>query len=216
MNLSPSSTSCTGGATLKFHEFARKRGWVNPTDSHDTSLMYTYGTGKDLFTWVQDSGYGKHINDYLGGYNLGRPRWMDPGVYPVRERLVDGANRSPDAPFLVDIGGNVGHDLARFHSRYPDAPGKLILQDLPMMIRQIKDLDQAIIRMEYDFHQEQPVKGKSEDLFISHSYSCLSLTYVQGLGPTISIQPYTTGLTMYVKAYLHRLKRPWNQAIADY
>ncbi|KAJ5782046.1 O-methyltransferase family 2 [Penicillium paradoxum] len=152
-------TACTGSATLKFHEFSRRRGWVNPTDSQDTSLMYAYGTDKGIFSWVQDAGYGQHLNDYLGGYNLGRPLWMDPGVYPVKERLIDGADPSPDAAFLVDIGGNVGHDLARFHSRYPDAPGRLILQDLPMMIRQIKDLDPAIIRMEYNFHHEQPVKG---------------------------------------------------------
>ncbi|OQE46563.1 hypothetical protein PENCOP_c001G01452 [Penicillium coprophilum] len=152
-------TTCTAAGTLKFHEFSRKRGWVNPTNSHDTSLMYAYGTEKNVFDWVHDSGYGKHLNDYLGGYNLGRPCWMDPDVYPVKEILIDGADSSPDAPFLVDVGGNMGHDLTRFHSRYPNAPGKLILQDLPMMIHQIKDLDPAIIRMEYDFHQEQPVKG---------------------------------------------------------
>lgn len=104
-----------------------------------------------------------------------------PGVYAVRERLIDGANRSSDAPFLVDIGGNLGHDVARFQkSRYPDAPGRLILQDLPMMIRQVKDLDRAIIRMEHDFNHEQPVRGKSEDLFISHNCSCQSLTICGG------------------------------------
>lgn len=121
--------------------------------------MYAYGTDKDVFSWVHDMGYGTHLNDYLGGYNLGRPWWMDPSVYPVQERLIDGADTSPSAPFLVDIGGNVGHDLERFRRRYPNHPGKLILQDLPMMIRQITDLDPAIVRMEYDFHQEQPVKG---------------------------------------------------------
>ncbi|KAJ5385475.1 Winged helix-turn-helix transcription repressor DNA-binding [Penicillium concentricum] len=152
-------TACTGAGTLKFHEFARKRNWVNPTDNQDTSLMYAYGTDKDIFSFVNDLGYGKHLNDYFGGYNLGRPWWMDPGVYPVKERLIDGADPSPDAPFLVDIGGNVGHDLERFRSRFPNTPGKLIVQDLPLMIRQIKDLDPAIVRMEYDFHDEQPVKG---------------------------------------------------------
>ncbi|KXG50685.1 Winged helix-turn-helix transcription repressor DNA-binding [Penicillium griseofulvum] len=152
-------TAATGAGTLKFHEFSRKRGWVNPTDCQDTSLMYAYSTDKDIFSWVHDLGYGKHLNDYLGGYNIGRPWWMDPCVYPVKEKLIDGADSSPDASFLVDIGGNVGHDLARFHSRYPNAPGKLILQDLPMMIQQIKDLDPAIVRMEYDFHHEQPIKG---------------------------------------------------------
>ncbi|KAG0158638.1 O-methyltransferase, family 2 [Penicillium digitatum] len=158
-------TACNGSGILKFHEFSRKRGWVNPTNPQDTSLMYAYGTDKDIFSWVVDLGYGKHLNDYLGGYNLGRPLWMDPDVYPVKERLIDGAESSPDAPFLVDIGGNVGHDLVRFQSRHPNAPGKLILQDLPMMIRQIKDLDPAIIRMEYDFHDEQPVKGQSLEIF---------------------------------------------------
>ncbi|KAL4917428.1 O-methyltransferase [Aspergillus aurantiobrunneus] len=152
-------TSCTGAGTLKFHEFSRKRGWTNPTDPRDTSLMYAYGTDKDVFSWVHDMGYGQHLNDYLAGYNLGRPLWMDPTVFPVKERLIDGADTSLNAAFLVDIGGNLGHDLERFHRRYPDAPGKLILQDLPMMIRQIQDLDPTIVRMEYDFHQEQPVKG---------------------------------------------------------
>ncbi|KAJ5615267.1 hypothetical protein N7537_000381 [Penicillium hordei] len=152
-------TTSTGAGTLKFHEFSRKRGWVNPTDPWDTSLMYAYGTDKNIFPWVRDLGYGDHLNDYLGGYNLGRPLWMDPSVYPVEERLIDGADSSPDAPFLVDIGGNMGHDLERFQSRYPNAPGNLILQDLPMMLDQIKDLDPAIIRMGYDFHDEQPVKG---------------------------------------------------------
>ncbi len=127
--------------------------------------MYAYGTDKNIFPWVRDLGYGDHLNDYLGGYNLGRPLWMDPRVYPVEERLIDGADSSPDAPFLVDIGGNVGHDLERFQSRYPNAPGKLILQDLPMMIDQIKGLDPAITRMGYDFHDEQPVKGRSAELF---------------------------------------------------
>ncbi|KAI3055099.1 hypothetical protein CBS147353_11362 [Aspergillus niger] len=146
-------------ATLRFHEFSRKTGWRNPTDHLSTSLMCAYGTNKDVFSWVHDMGYGRHLNDYLGGYSLGRTLWMDTDVYPVQQRLIEGADTRPDAPFLVDIGGNVGHDLERFHNRYPNAPGKLILQDLPIMIEQIDVLHPAIVRMKYDFHQEQPIKG---------------------------------------------------------
>ncbi|GLA63114.1 hypothetical protein AtubIFM54640_004252 [Aspergillus tubingensis] len=144
---------------LKFHEISRKRGWTNPTNPEATSLMNAYGTDKDLFSWVNELGYGKHLNDYLGGYNLGRRWWIHPDVYPVKERLINGADPGPDAPFLVDIGGNVGHDLKRFRAAFPDAPGKFILQDLPMMVRQIKDLDSSIVCVEYDFRDEQPVKG---------------------------------------------------------
>ncbi|RAH61686.1 O-methyltransferase [Aspergillus piperis CBS 112811] len=152
-------TACTSAGCLRFHEFSRKRGWTNPTNPEDTSLMGAYGTDKDLFSWVNELGYGKHLNDYLGGYNLGRRWWIHPDIYPVKERLINGADPSPDASFLVDIGGNVGHDLERFRAAFPDAPGKLILQDLPMMIGQVKNLDSSIVRMEYDFRDEQPVKG---------------------------------------------------------
>ncbi|GIJ83164.1 hypothetical protein Asppvi_001683 [Aspergillus pseudoviridinutans] len=151
--------SCTSAGPMRFHEFSRKRGWVNPTDAKDTAMMYAYGTNLDTFAWQQFLGYGTHFNDHMGSYDLGCLPWMDPGFYPVKERLIDGADTDPEAPFLVDIGGNVGHDLARFHSYYPKVPGKLILQDLPVVIGQIRDLAPAIIRMEYDFHTEQPVKG---------------------------------------------------------
>jgi hypothetical protein len=61
---------------------------------------------------------------------------------------------------LVDIGGNVGHDLEEFGRKHPEAPGRLVLQDLPVIIGQIKKLDDRVERMEYDFYTEQPVKGK--------------------------------------------------------
>jgi hypothetical protein len=45
--------------------------------------------------------------------------------------------------------------------KYNDAPGRLVLQDLPVVIDAIKDLDPKIERMNHDFHTEQPVKGTS-------------------------------------------------------
>ncbi|KAK1673888.1 S-adenosyl-L-methionine-dependent methyltransferase [Colletotrichum godetiae] len=64
-----------------------------------------------------------------------------------------------DAPFLGDIGGSIGHDLAEFHFYYPKAPGKLILQDRPVVIEEIQELIPAIQPMGHDFLTEQPVKG---------------------------------------------------------
>ncbi|KAJ3472844.1 hypothetical protein NLG97_g10682 [Lecanicillium saksenae] len=151
--------SCTSAGAMKFHEFSRKRGWRNPTDAKDTSMMYAYGTDMDMFSWQKSLGYGTHFNDHMGGYSHGRVPWMAPGFYPVKERLVQGADTDPQAAFLVDIGGSLGHDLVKFKGYHPDTPGKLILQDLPNVINQIKDLDSSIIRMEYDFHTEQPIKG---------------------------------------------------------
>ncbi|RYP08322.1 hypothetical protein DL764_001968 [Monosporascus ibericus] len=81
------------------------------------------------------------------------------GVFPVKERLIDGFEGDDGAGFLVDIGGSIGHDIQEFLHKYPSPPGRLILQDLPVVIGQIKSLDEKIERMGYDFTTEQPIKG---------------------------------------------------------
>lgn len=121
--------------------------------------MYAYGTDKDAFVWTESLGYTKHFNDHLRGIHHGCRPWMDPNVFPVEDRLVHGADMATDAPFLVDIGGNVGYGLVDFKAQHPKHPGQLILQDLPMLIDRISDLDASIVRMSHDFFTEQPVKG---------------------------------------------------------
>jgi hypothetical protein len=104
--------------------------------------------------------HGELFNYHMGGYRQGRPSWMDPGFYPVQERLVEGFDSSnSEAALLVDIGGSIGHDLDEFHNKFPEAPGRLVLQDLPRVIGQITELNPKIERQSYDFHEEQPVKG---------------------------------------------------------
>ncbi|GKT88823.1 sterigmatocystin 8-O-methyltransferase [Colletotrichum tofieldiae] len=53
----------------------------------------------------------------------------------MKERLIVGADQSPEPPFLGDIGGSISSDIMEFHS-----PGKPVLQDLPVVIGQIRQL----------------------------------------------------------------------------
>lgn len=122
--------------------------------------MYAYDTKLNMFEHQRSLGYGRHFNHHMAGYRLGRLPWMDPKFFPVEERLIKGADPSQSAPFLVDIGGSIGHDLEDFHRYHPNAPGKLILQDVAAVINDISDLNPAIEPMIHDFHAEQPVKGK--------------------------------------------------------
>ncbi len=131
-------------------------------------MMHAYHTDKDMFGYLQSIDHGQDFNYHMTGYRQGRPAWMT--FYPVQERLVAGADAQPQAPFLVDIGGNLGHDLVEFHRHYPNTPGRLILQDLPTVLSQITKLDTAITPMSYDFLTVQPVKGMcSFLLFFSSS-----------------------------------------------
>ena len=95
----------------------------------------------------------------MGGYSQGRPSWMDANFFPVQERLIKGAKSEDDAVFIVDIGGSIGHDLAEFSRKHPETPGRLVLQDLPVVVGQITSLDAKIERMAYDFYTEQPLLG---------------------------------------------------------
>ncbi|KAH9908508.1 S-adenosyl-L-methionine-dependent methyltransferase [Xylariomycetidae sp. FL2044] len=144
----------------KFSDFLQKRGYKAPNDMTDGSLQYAYDTKLNMFEHLQaHPPLGVQFNYHMGGYHQGRASWMDEGFFPVQERLISGADKSDDAAFLVDIGGSTGHDIEEFLKKHPAAPGRLILQDLPVVIGQIEQLDDKIERMEYDFYTEQPVTG---------------------------------------------------------
>lgn len=100
---------------------------------------------------------------------LSQTNWYD--IYPVRERLL--VDACGDSPLLVDVGGSHGHDIAKFRSQFPDAPGQLILQDLPNVLDGITDLDAAIRRMPHDFFTPQPVIGARAYFFrqVFHDFS---------------------------------------------
>lgn len=87
-----------------------------------------------------------------------RREWFD--LYPVESRLVAGSKQGDDAVFLVDVAGGKGHDISSLSSRFPDLPGRLIVQDLP---RTFEDYTppKGIEAMPHDIFTEQPIEGWS-------------------------------------------------------
>jgi hypothetical protein len=138
-----------------------ERNYETPTVADDGVFQSTFKTQLDFFAYgFENQPIGEQFNHHMGGYRNGRPSWMDPGFYPVQDRLIDGAPApiTADDVLLVDVGGGLGHDLAEFERKHPKTPGRLILQDL-LTIEGVKDLSPRIEVMKYDFHAEQPVKG---------------------------------------------------------
>jgi hypothetical protein len=127
------------------------------------------------------------FNNHMSAYHQGRPSWMDVGFYDVPSLF---SNVTQDDALLVDVGGSVGHDLSEFRRKWSDAPGRLVLQDLPDVIAQAKtgQLHSSIEAMEHDFFTEQPIKGivfpsitcsvpRSKLIFFSFLYRCSRLLY---------------------------------------
>lgn len=97
---------------------------------------------QDAFDTVMASPYRRDEKD-----------WLD--FFPVKEKLQV---QSPSEVLLVDVGGGRGKDLQAFREKFPDLPGRLILQDLAHVFGS-SDLPGGIESQVHDFFDEQPVKG---------------------------------------------------------
>jgi hypothetical protein len=84
--------------------------------------------------------------------------WLS--VYPVVEET---RSWDPERPVFVNVGGGVGHQCAQFKEKFPDVPGRVILQDMPHSIAQALPTP-GVENMVHDFFQPQPVKGKLMNL----------------------------------------------------
>lgn len=98
-----------------------------------------------------------NFNLAMAGIRGSRPSWIE--WWPVETRILrEDINES--APLLVDIAGGRGHDVQAFHRKFPNHKGKLVLEDLPRVIDDIKELDSEIERVKYDLFTPQPIHGK--------------------------------------------------------
>ncbi len=75
-----------------------------------------------------------------------------------KEEAVAGAGGEQTA-VLVDVGGNVGHDMQRFYNAHPEAAGLCYLQDRPEVVR-LSRVPDPVRKMGYDFFTPQPVRGQ--------------------------------------------------------
>ncbi|RYP66868.1 hypothetical protein DL769_005900 [Monosporascus sp. CRB-8-3] len=134
--------------------YLKKTSYKNPSDETYTSWHDAFSTDKHPFTW-----FGEHpenmayFNDYMASRRRPELSWLS--VYPVKE---EANGWSVDQPLYVNIGGNIGHQCAEFKEKYPDIPGRVILQDLPHSIAAALPTP-GVENMVHNFFEPQPVKG---------------------------------------------------------
>lgn len=125
-------------------------------------LQYTHNVQQDGFFWLCDHPDAMtRFNNFMEGQRADRLHWGD--WFQVQEHIIDGASTDFNRALVVDIGGGRGHDLMLFKKKFPNAPGKLVLEDLSSVIDEAApELDAAGIEgVKYDFFKEpNPVKGE--------------------------------------------------------
>lgn len=83
-----------------------------------------------------------------------KSKWFD--YFPVEDKL---RVKSASDITVIDIGGGVGHDLIALKAAHPKLEGKLILEDLPIVISSVKDLPSGIETVAHDMFTPQPIKA---------------------------------------------------------
>lgn len=149
-----------------------------------------WAVGKSQFEWLAQNKHRQSLfNSYMSSRRHGKPSWFD--VYPV-ERLTNDAVDHQEAVFLVDVGGNQGHDLVKFQDTHPGVPGRLVLQDLPKVVSRCPG--GRIEGMGYSFLDPQPIKGMQ---YFSRTFDrfTVKLTYAQAQEHTTSALFSMTGQT---------------------
>ncbi|KAH7370259.1 S-adenosyl-L-methionine-dependent methyltransferase [Rhexocercosporidium sp. MPI-PUGE-AT-0058] len=142
----------------KLPEYYRENGFL---PSGITAIEYA--TGVDFWTFLKERpSLHQDFSVYMRGRKDGSPRWLD--YFPISTQVSD-LSIAEDAVTLVDVGGNLGHDLQLFRERCPEIPGKVVLMDLPVVLRQIKGPLVGIEKVEYDFFTPQPIVGAKFYIF---------------------------------------------------
>ncbi|KAJ5161243.1 hypothetical protein N7492_006635 [Penicillium capsulatum] len=160
----PCINGCTIPAVHALPAWLKQNNYRSPTDGSNSPFNLGFNTKYHFFEFLNGKNpeypeLGAQFNNLMSAYHQGRPSWMNDGFYPVQERLIDNAKTGKDDVLIVDVGGNKGHDLEEFVSKWPNAPGRLILQDQPHVLQEIQSLSSAIEPKVHDFFTEQPVKG---------------------------------------------------------
>ncbi|TGO08268.1 hypothetical protein BTUL_0217g00120 [Botrytis tulipae] len=137
-------------------KYFAKKGYQSPDDAYDGPFQFARQTDLHCFDWMATQPRIQHAFNTVMTIprTIGRTAWYE--YFPVVEKLKV---ESPADPLIVDIGGGIGHDLVRFKEAHPRLQGKLIVQDIPVVVSGIApgSLPDGIEAQPYDFFKPQPI-----------------------------------------------------------
>lgn len=161
--------------------YLRQTNFRNPTtDGKGGVLQFGESMEMPVWEWIASRpDLNESFNSFMEGDRGDRPDWVD--WFPVQERVIDGFRGDENDVLFVDIAGGRGHDLKSFRAKFPDAPGRLVLEDQPHVIKEAK-VDGKIEKISFDLFKEQPVQGKFDSFFLGRGmvltfFRCASILH---------------------------------------
>ena len=127
-----------------------------------TPFQLVNNTDRPAFEWAH-----QHRPDLIAEFGLwmtalrGQRTWLDVIDFEALIKFTGAARAAINAetPVFVDVGGGIGSQCAILKTKLPKLPGRVILQDLPVVIQHALHTE-GVENTAHDFWTEQPVKGK--------------------------------------------------------
>ncbi|KAF2185209.1 S-adenosyl-L-methionine-dependent methyltransferase [Zopfia rhizophila CBS 207.26] len=141
--------------------------YQTPTDPKNTAAQRAFGyTDTDLMGILAEKptaaqGFGMLMSTWGEGHALLQH------LYPVQAELVEKFDPQSSDVIFVDVGGGYGQKAIALKEAFPDLPGRIIVQDLPMSIERAPKVE-GIEFMVHDFFTEQPIKDEACVKILSH------------------------------------------------
>ena len=146
-----------GVAIMALPSFLGKTQYRNPTDPKRCAFQEGLHTQDSIFEWLsKHPGPLNDFNLWMTGQRHGRANWLD--FFPFEERVARDFKAGDGAVMLVDMGGARGHEVEAIKERFPNLPGRFLLQDLSATIEQALPVP-GMEAFVHDFFTEQPIKG---------------------------------------------------------
>jgi hypothetical protein len=142
-------------------EFFKSNGWKSPQDEHNNPYTFTHRTN-GLTMWEHVKLDPVYFADWNAAMNAqGLATSFAISIFPFHSELSK-LETTEASVLVVDVGGGLGHATMQIKGLIGDVKGKVILQDRPEVLDDIKeDLGAGIEKMGHDFFTPNPVKGKS-------------------------------------------------------
>ena len=156
-------------------QFFRKHGYASPDDYEAGPFQFGHETDLESYAyWLTKPQVINNFDTFMNGGKLGNQRrWTGKSVdylvryaltsaewFPTNRVIVDGYRDGPTGVMLVDVAGGRGHDIEAFRCMHLNAPGRLVLQDLPKTMEQVSNLNSKIEPCGHNFFEPQPVEGE--------------------------------------------------------
>ena len=133
----------------------------NPTDHHHGAFQYGHRTELGIFEYMNENPERvKAFDSAMQSLAMIDDAGRSAGSYPFDKELNPEEIRDTYV-VIVDVGGGRGQALKAIHEVYPSLKGRMVLQDVPEVIKDAKasGLPSYVEPMAASFFEAQPVQG---------------------------------------------------------